>query len=534
MNQAITSEALLVRAYYPSRMIRRRQWLTVLCLLLAPGTLASSVVYALHLCGPGYRKTLEQRLSDRLGMVVEVDAVRPFGFYGRQLMDTRVFMEPGGPEVFRGSATYRKPATRRAGEEYILTLSRGFVFVGTTQWRGPEFERMLRGGLGHSFLAMGLREVRLSEMDIRFAHGATEFEASDATGVLIFDDDGIGRASVSCTRFNGVEVDEAVNISVRFTPTERAPPRFHHVRLTVPTMPLSALGLERLIDKPVTRGTFRGTINYHRMDEYGEEVTLTGSVADADLEALTASTAFGPLRGTVRIDLEEALFQHQTLKRIKGSGQVYDLDLSGVAPGLIEDPSGATLELRIVDMDWREGRWNRLTGSGHGANLSLEPIARLIGQGPVTGTASMDIRSFAVIDDKLAFTDAVITAVPPSDQPGVIGRELLAVLGEQWIGLDLRDMLPERVEYREFGARLTIEDGQLRVRGTHGTDGRTILTVVLFGQPWGIVREPRRTFDVPDIVALLRERAEQITADDIQSWWDALRNPKTEDSSANE
>ncbi|UCE59206.1 MAG: hypothetical protein JSU63_17400, partial [Phycisphaerales bacterium] len=150
-------------------------------------------------------------------------------------------------------------------------------------------------------------------------------------------------------------------------------------------------------------------------------------------------------------------------------------------------------------------------------------LSELWGQGEITGTVRADIRSLLIEDDELRYADVEIKARPPTDGPGLIDRELIAQAAKQWLGVDLGAALPQHVEYTQFGVRLVVDGGNLQVLGTHGTDGRTILTVNILGREWGIIQQPDLSYTLPDLISLLRESAEDVDTDQVRSWWDWLR-----------
>ncbi len=106
---------------------------------------------------------------------------------------------------------------------YSLDLDAGWLLMGSTGWSEAEYEQMLTGGLGHDFAGIGLTEIRLNDIDLKFTHPVAEFSAGRTSGVVLFDDRGVGHASLNCFQLNGVAVGEPVSIAVRFTPGE--PPK---------------------------------------------------------------------------------------------------------------------------------------------------------------------------------------------------------------------------------------------------------------------------------------------------------------------
>jgi hypothetical protein len=102
---------------------------------------------------------------------------------------------------------------------------------------------------------------------------------------------------------------------------------------------------------------------------------------------------------------------------------------------------------------------------------------------------------------------------------------LLDQAARELIGLDLSSVLPERVEYASLGAKLVIDGEVLRVRGTHGTDGRTILTVRALGRDLPIVKELDRTFPIGPLLAQIREKLATYDVEDVREWWEHIHVP---------
>lgn len=522
--QPVDIESLLAEARPPtftrSRRLLRRQLITLMCLLIVPVSLSVTLGFAWYVRSDGYRASLERSLSARLGMTVSIASIQPDGLSGRILDGVRVQLSGDGSEVFACNRAVWKRVDSGAKKRHVLVLEDGWLLAGASQWTRNEYDQMLTGGLGHEFEQVGLSEVRLVDMDVRFAGRSLSFSADRASGALLFEPDGTGVASVDCRRLNSVSVDRPVTITARFLPGERSIPRFENVRLTVPTIPLEALGIA-----PTHVGedaaTFEGTISY-APDDGTDVVSVSGSLRDADLERYTTLMPGGPISGTVSVDVREAVFEEQRLSRLDLSGRVFGVDVRSLAPALVADGRNALLSLTIDQLLWENNRIERLAASGNCGDLSLEAVTSLIGKGTVTGTAGVEMRSVLVVADRLMRGDATIEAIPPARGPALISREVIARAAQRWLGVNPSAILPEQVEYLELGARLTVDDDRLRVHGTHGPDGKTILTVSLFGRPVGLVRELDRTFALPDIVSMIRDHVRGLEAKKVRDLWEEL------------
>jgi hypothetical protein len=179
-------------------------------------------------------------------------------------------------------------------------------------------------------------------------------------------------------------------------------------------------------------------------------------------------------------------------------------------------------------MRWVGGRLLHLSASGSCSDLSLEALSDLWGAGRITGTAEVEIRSLLIVDEELRLADVEINAVPPKTGQALIDRSIIARFIGQKYGIDVGAALPDHIEYKQLGARLILKDGQLRILGTHGRGGRTILTVEVLGQPLGVIKAPQAPIPVPDALTGLWKRAADTTPGQIRTWWENLP-PANED-----
>ncbi len=512
----------------------RRIFPVVVCFALVPGSLSVTIGYALHLRSNNYRRSVERSLTERLGMDVSIRSIRPLTFRDRALNDVRVQLQDNGDQVFscasvlwRSSKPVSEPDLIRNANvvhdtrsSSSLELRDGWLLVGTAAWEPTQYQKMLAGGLGHDFAALGLKEVRANHFDLKFTHPGTAFTADDASGVILFDEYGEGHASFACLKLNGVRVEHPVSVVARFTPGERL--IFHEVRLTVPSIPLASFGVDGLLGQASSSGEFEGSITYRQACDT-KIVDITGALHDAELADFTTTVPGGPFHGTIDASLDSATFRDRKLQDFAIHGRVLNLRMGELLPGLVETEAQGLLDLEIDQMRWIGGRLIHLSTRGTCSDLSLEAVSRMWGQGQVTGTAELNIRSLLIVNDQLRLGDVEINAVPPKDGPGLIDRALIAQAVSQRFGVDIEAALPDHIEYTRFGARFVLEDGQLRVLGTHGRDGRTILTVKLFGQPLGIIRQPHEAFAVPDLLTMVRDRTADIDTVQIQAWWEQLK-----------
>ena len=473
-------------------------------------------MYALRLRSDGYRLSLADEVSKWMGMRITIGQVQPRSWDRRSFGDIEAFLPMTGEKIFTSrSATWIE--NQNSGETgSTLKLKDGWLLVGTSRWSASDYQQMLEGGLAHDYRKLGLSEVHIENLDLRFVHPPLEFRAGATTGVIIFDDSGDGRASLNCARLNGLEVSEPVNIVSRFTPGEYL--TFHEVRLTVPEMPLASLGLDDLLGSRPASGTFEGTITY-KPTKRCEQITVSGAVREARLADLTRMVAGGPFEGVVDIVVDSACFRDGKLTNLTLHNSLEGLPLSDIIPDLADGSPLATLKLQVDRLVWTEGKLAYLSTRGKCENVPLESLSRLVGKGEITGSARLNIRSLLIVDDELRFADLDLIADPHAGAPGTIDRALLAQLAQRFLGVDLSAVLPEQVEYLRLGVNLVVDRGMLKLYGTHGHQNRTILTVDVAGHPFPLLTEPEQSFDVSNLLGKAQGYVTKLDLDTLREWW---------------
>jgi len=162
-------------------------------------------------------------------------------------------------------------------------------------------------------------------------------------------------------------------------------------------------------------------------------------------------------------------------------------------------------------------------------NAALAPFyahwAARLAEGTAAGTLAMRVRSLRIADDRIASADIEITALPPADGPGTIDRSLLLGAAKQAAGFDWpswlpQAMLPNKIEYVEFGVRLLVRDNQLRILGTHGDGDKTILTLKVMGRTFGLVKQPDNVIDLTPWIEQGLARARAYDPQRMRDWLD--------------
>jgi len=487
-------------AHPGSRLLRRRRRLVLLVLIVVGGSVWFSAAYALYLSSDYYRDAFTRRLSEQVGLTVTCRDLRRVDWTARELTRLRATLDDGAP-VFECDRALWSRGDAELQEGFVLDLIDGWMLVGDADWPASRYEKLLRSSLGQNFAAMSLSRARLRDIDLKFATPIGVLSLADTRGVVNLDPDGEAVASLDGFELNGVAVDEPMNIAARFTPGDDL--TFSQAALTIPGVPLRAFAFYDPNVDAGTPGSFDGFISYE-LSKQARIVDLVGAVREADLAALTRGMPSGPIRGRIELDIRQARFEDESLEVLRASGRAVELHLSDVASELAANDVPATLSLDVADVRWKRDTIEYLKTTGEARNVSLEALTSLAEAGRVTGTARLDIESLTIVDDRVTHADVTMEAEAPPDGPGTIDRAVLAYAATQWFGMDLSAILPAEVTYERLGVRVIIEGDDLRVTGTHGADGSTILTVRLFDSPVELLSAPERVFPAPDVVDLAR------------------------------
>ena len=511
------------------RTLRHRKILLALTIIVVPGSLTSTISYALHLRGRGLRERVAADLSRRMGLDVEIHSITPLSFSRRQFNDITVRLARGQTEIGRvGRAVWRMEQTG-AGETHALDISNGWLLVGTGDWAPDDYQRLLKSGFGHDFAALNLAEINVQHIDFRWRHPDFSMTAPAADGIIFFDEEGRGRAVLTVYALNETTVDEPIHVSAWFTPGRGM--AFQKVEVRMGDIPLTALALDALLGGTAGTGTFAGRITYRETAPPRWVMEIGGALRGARLDELTGRIIGGPFDGVVDVVIDRAALSpgpdHQTqLQSLRFSGSLRELQLAQFAPLFREPELNGRIDLTVHQADYERPDVKYARLSGRAAEVSLEALTRLLGQGVVTGQLEVRINALAVVDNVIQFADVDLIALPPENGPAFIEKSALATVGRRVFGLDLERILPERVEYVQMGMKLLLDREGMRIRGTHGPEGRTLLTIRLLGRDVGILTQPETVYPVKDLVALVRGRLESYDADAFIRWWSQQAEPQ--------
>jgi hypothetical protein len=496
-------------------MLRHRVILAAICAVLVVGSVTSTLAYAMHLRSDGYRRATQARLSQRLNMPVEISRITPLSFASSRFENIRTWLPQHRLQVFGCQNAIWRAIKRDGRVQHELELEEGWVLVGTGGWTRADYEAILQSGLGHDFAAIGLSKVHLDRIDFRWDHPDFQLSAKDSTGIILFDDNGVGQAALDSRRFNDHPTKEPIHIHATFRPGQGL--RFDEVVLAVPRMPLGTLRLDNVLGGGLTAGTFAGRVVYRQSDR--EHLILSGNIVDGSLAELTRQVIGGPFTGGVTVTLDEAEFVDTRLKTLRLHGWLDEVRVGDLFPVLAVPGEEGRLNLEIGQFDFEDGKIARLSASGQADNLPLEVITQRLGYGKVTGRLRVRINSLLILDEQLRAADVDLIATPPADAPGIIDKETVRQLLLQLVGIDTSRVLPAEVEYVKLGAKLLFSGEELTLRGTHGPTGRTILTIRVAGREFGVITQPDRTFAVGDLIARLRQEVDRYDFQQIEDWW---------------
>jgi len=503
-----------------------RKTILVLTLLLTGGSLSFTTAYGLRLRSDFYRHKVEAKLTSFFELPSEIGRIRGRTFSSRAFEDVTVHLPGQRDRVFSCKTAIWHEVMEAGKEVNNLDLLDGVLVLGSDRWRRSDYRQLIKSGLGHDFGELNLSRVVLSRFEIGFERGSFSLRCRRASGTIDMSTPGEGVAYLNAYELNGFSIGEGVRIHARFSPKNGV--EVSELTLSVPEVPLASTGIGSALQAEITHGRFAGRIQYiHPKGAERPEVWISGDLLDANLSELTCGIPLGPLEGAFSVNVDRARLSDSVITHFQGRGMINDLSFASFAPLLgVESLSGsASLNLDAIDIAL--GHVNRLRLDGSARDLSLQELLRRWGQGSATGMLAVRINNLDVVDDGIKSADIEITVVPPEGRPGTIDRTLLLGLAKRvldftWPSAIPQELLPAQLEYAQFGARLLVRDNQLRILGTHGSRGDTILTIKVFGRSFGLVKEQPETIDLKPYLDALLERIRGYDPDRVRLWWEGV------------
>lgn len=488
-------------------MTRYRRAAFALLTLLMIGVVGGLGGYAIYLRSPAYRSYCAQRLSNKIGLESEIGRVIPRSWYSRDFEDVLAWLPDRralAAAVHHARLEYDTDTP--AGDDYNIQLFGGRCEVSTQTWFRDDYRFVVNSGLRPGFDPDGPNKVIFNDIDIAFARGDFKASLDDASGVVRFANQTDGTASVTCRKFNGFPLDEPVVLSADFSPTDEGI-RIDQLNLRVPAIPLRYVGLQSLANIEVTKGSFSGTVSYLETD-IGECVTLAGQCGDLVLAELTAPFVRSPWRGECpQIELQELTVNNRVPETLRFAGRIREMHLSDLLGLIRPNEIAGELVLDVREANLSRNGIDRFVASGTCKNVDLKALSEFSNRGTIGGIAALDISDLTIVNNRIQNLELRLMATPREKDTGWISRDLILDAAQRILKFQLPPLLPERIEYFNFGVELRVIDEVLYIHGTHGELDKTILTAKGPGSlPVPLIREPNRAFPLAEWLDPLRER----------------------------
>jgi len=484
-----------------------------------------TIAYGVYFRGEPYRQRVESDLTRFFGLPVDVGAVRPYGFASRVLQDIRVYLPQRRARVFAGPRIVWDRSGDDGVDGAVLHLHDADWLVDAPSWLSEDYMRVLKASLAQNLKRAHVGKVYFHQSRFRWRRDGYELVAEEVDGSLVFDEQGRGKAKLTCHRLNGTTVNEPIQIFAQVDPhRENFLPE---VTLVVPQMKLADLALDGMLGPPVkqrgpqsqpktheklsaagrplvkktrnstgvAQGTFAGRLVL-RQKPGDNEIELSGRLNNVQLEELTAISPIGPVPARIDLNVARALFRNRRLDHIVFSGEIRDLDVDVAASRLGLPKAGGTVHLAIQRATIRGDELLYLNTSGYwdGGSLDVLTSAWLEGDG-IEGCLRVRLRSLVVESGVPVSGTIDVSAVPGAGAHGVIERELLLDLIQRQFGLRLPEqLLAPKIEYTHMGARFVIDANEVRVLAVDGPVGRSMITILLYGQQVPLLGNADLTF----------------------------------------
>lgn len=501
------------------RMTRSRWFRLGIGLLLAGGAAywAAGAGYRAYYARDAYRRSLETDLQQFFGLPVEVGRTEAARLGVLALHDVRVWLPERRDQVFEAPVILWHRGGAHNSDGSLVEIRQAVWTLGSEAWEEDDFSRILRASLQHDYSEQRIREIILTDSQLRWPRRDLHLTAEGVNGRLDFAEDGTGRGVLTARSLNGHPVADPVQIDAQVDP--RAEKLLPEVRLVVPTLPLNGLGLERLAGAAITQGTFAGQVVLFQSEAH-EEAHIRGELKDLQLAQVTAKLPGGALPGMVNLNVEDVVVRDRRLESLVFQGHVQDLQLDNLLARWGLAGLGGNINLEITQGIWRADQLERVQVSGLWEGASLEKLTALLLRGDSRGTLPLGRSATAVrggwrgqlrlkIDQLLLeHNDPIsgtvdVEVVPHPGQTASIERsallDMLAQMGAT--GVPER-LLPQRVQFSQMGVRITVDRGRLLLSSGKGPAGPALMTLRMLGQDLPFMSNWHAEYDL----AVLRDR----------------------------
>lgn len=497
-----------------------RKSLLVAAIVLVGGSITWTACYAYHLRSDAYRRKVQTDLTNFFELPCDVGGIRGNTFSSRTFHDVVIWLPNQRDRVFSCKEAVWREMESKGVESNELDLVSGMLAVRSDRWAKEDYRHVLESGLGHDFQDLKLVRVGMEQFEVSFERGDFHLGFRDTSGSIDLSDPSAGIARLHAYELNGLRIDQGVQIHARFKPQGGV--QVSELLLTVPKIPLHAMGIGSLLGGNLDHGQFTGSLQYIEHTE-SPEVWLQGELADVELSEMTRSVAWGPLEGRFSVNVDAARVSGEVVTHFRGKGRIENLQLAPFTRLFGREDLAGAASISLDAVDLALGRIERLRLSGSIAGISLEDWLRSWGKGTATGQLSVRINNLDIVNDNIKSADIEIVVVPPPGRPGTIDRTLLLSAAKEalnftWPQALPQSLLPANVEYVELGMRLLVRDNKLRILGTHGQSGDTILTVKVGGMSLGVIKEEPDSIDLEPYLVALRDKAKSYNPDRVREW----------------
>ncbi len=449
--------------------------------LMVAGVVAATVSHALYYQSDAYRRGLESDLVSFFGLPTAIADISPHSFTARQLEDVRVWLPERRDLVFRCPRVIWDKSGAPGGREASIDIYEPVWLLGSEAWRSHDYTRILQAGLKHNFQAVKLGIVRLHEARLEWQWPGCNLHADGVDGQLVFDAQGQGQADLVCHEFNGHTTSAPIHISARIDP--EADDLLPEVVMVVPELPMTTLGLDQILQSPVTQGSFCGTITLMQ-SRAGDQIILSGRAVKVRLEEWTQRIPGGAVSGLLDLTLERLMVQGRQLRELRFRGEAAEISVDSLLARFGWPQLGGIAKLRVLDAQVTDGAVRRLQVFGSWDGGSLDGLCqRLFGKTGLEGRLRARINSLVIENDQIASGDIELSGEPLAGRAGTIEKALLMEAFEKLFGLWLpSQLLPERVQYTQMGVRILIDHREVRVLSGLGPVGPAVVTTQILGQ----------------------------------------------------
>ncbi|MBN2447916.1 MAG: hypothetical protein JXO22_14385 [Phycisphaerae bacterium] len=492
--------------------MRNRRFIALASLVLVMyGSLAVTGGYAIYWRSPVYRAACARTLSEALELPADIGRVIPRSWRAQEFDDIVIWLPDRAGRAFDCDRAIVRYTVDSPDDDYEIDIIGGTCEISPRTWLRRDFRRLLESGVRPGFGPDGPQRVTFRDMRVQLAGGRFMLDMRDAVGSVRFENEQVGHALISCGRFN----DHAVPTPVRLTATfsaQREGVRIDEMELAVPPLPLSILGLDRMLGTKINRGEFAGRMTHQ--ESVRERVTVfSGRCTDLELGELTAGLFARPWAGRcAELELHELRVVNDRPTRLRFRGLVTGIELDDVFGVWNVPTGGGTASLRVRQADLSPAGIDLLIASGECRGFSLEKFTDMLGNGRMTGEVDAVIDDLTVSDNHLTSFSATVGVAEGADPPNWISGDLLAYAAQHLLDFQLprtlSNVLPERVEYSRCGVHLDARDELLYVLGTHGARNQDVLTLKL-GRFEFPIEEPGDPVNLGFWLDLLRERIDR-------------------------